>query len=76
MNCCTGPRAITPIVSPTAKLDLLAVFASIATSFGPLGQRPETSSSGLKRWSPFGCTPNASGGAPWPETTLPSCPTR
>ncbi len=55
---------------------LLAVFASIATWCGPTGHVPLTSVSGLKRWSPCGWTLNASPGAPCPEITLPSRPTR
>ena len=48
----TGPSATTPIVWPTLKFSLLAVCASIATSWSPTGHVPETSVSGLKRWSP------------------------
>ena len=48
-NRCTGPRVSTPIVSPTPKCLLLAVFASIAISFGACGQCPVVRTSGLNR---------------------------
>ena len=47
----------------------------MATSCGPTGHFPETSVSGLKRWS-LGWTLKARDGEPWPEITLPSRPTR
>jgi len=70
-----GPRASTPIESPTSKCLVEAVFVSIAISCGPFGQRPAVRTSGLKRWSPRGLTLNARFGAPPCETTLLSRPT-
>ena len=65
LNFWTGPRFSTPIVSPSAKFSCEATRVSIAISCGPFGQRPCVSSSGLKRWSPFGLTLDARLGAPW-----------
>jgi len=74
-NRSSGPRASTPIESPTVKCLVDAVVASIAISCDPLGQRPAERTSGLKRWSPRGLTLNARLGAPPRETTLLSGPT-
>ena len=49
VNCSTGPLAITPMVSPTAKPSSSAVPASITTSSGLSAHEPSVSSVGLKR---------------------------
>ena len=49
LNCCTGPRAMTPMGWPMENPLLLAVEASMSISPGPLGQLPLVSVSGLKR---------------------------
>ncbi|MCP9977076.1 hypothetical protein LUX32_04990 [Actinomadura madurae] len=36
-----GPAVTTRVVSPTASLPFSAVLASITTSFGPCGARPD-----------------------------------
>jgi hypothetical protein len=73
LNGCSGPRAITWIVSPTAKCFDDAVWASIAISSGPDGQWPDVRTSGFNRL--FGVTLNARPGAPPAVITLPLCPT-
>jgi hypothetical protein len=71
----TGPRAATRIMSPTPNPSFSAVARSIAIWLRPTGQLPVTSWSGLKRWSAFGSTLNASLGLGPPPIVLPSRPT-
>ena len=60
-----GPRAATPTRSPTASPSSSATPSSIASSLAPLGQRPPTRLSGLKRsYSGAVSMPNAKDGAP------------
>ncbi len=66
-----GPRAATPIVSPTWKWCFLAVPVSITTSSAPCGQCPATSVSGLKRVR-LGSMPVAMFGAPPLTIAFPS----
>jgi hypothetical protein len=60
-----GPRAATPIRSPTARFSSSATPSSIATSLAPDGQLPSTRLSGLNRsYSAAVSMPNANDGAP------------
>ena len=57
---CAGPSAATPIRSPSCRSSSSATPSSTATSSPPLGQRPSTRLSGLKR-SYSGCRLDAEG---------------
>jgi hypothetical protein len=61
------------MVSPTSKWFFFAVWASIATSFGPVAQRPSCSFSGLKRGCE-GSIPNPKVGLPFVWIALPFRP--
>ncbi len=75
-NCCTGPRAIDADRLPDRVVLLRRGVRVDRDLVGRSPARcPRRASSGLKRWSPFGLTLNASPGAPPTEITLPSRPT-
>ena len=72
-NSCAGPSAATPIRSPSFRSSSSATPSSIATSPPPLGQRPSTRLSGLKRsYSGSVSIPNANDGAPPVSIASPS----
>ena len=73
VNCCAGPSAATPIRSPSSRSSSPATPSSTATSVPPLGQRPSTRLSGLKRsYSGAVSIPNANDGAPPVSIASPS----
>ena len=72
-NSCAGPSAATPIRSPSRSSSSSATPSSTTTSPLPLGQRPSTRLSGLKRSNSGAVSmPNARDGAPPVSISSPS----